>query len=492
VPTIGPEGVLAETAAEIFADLGSAVQASSGRADLDVSTSGGLGRFLWPVAERISDLQILLAASVFALDPETATGPLLEVVARLQGQRRIQGSPARCPVQIGGLVGLDLSGRLLRTPDGVLWELPPGSVIGVTGSLLVTVSSLDVGVSGGSFAGPWTLVEPDVLVTSIVGVGPLVAGAPRETDPELRARLAATRSMALGTEPAVYSRIAELPGVDRSYLWVQVNREDLPDVSGIPGHSLETLAVGATDEEIAERLLRTASSCAGLYGLTPVTVTLPEDGRPRTVHITRPSELQFQVAVILITTGAPNPLPVNAVQTVRAGIVRWASALRTRQTATVAEAESAIVALLPPGSVSDVEIGLSLDGLTFTTALLPGFRSYGRVYDSPSPARVTGSTAEPFAIAPGWNLDLTINGGLPVSVSFTGLETSAADVAAAISVPGLTASDFGGSLRLETLLTGSTRSIQVRNTSEPLLLTALGLVVGTTNGRDTDIAVSII
>lgn len=490
--TLDPSsGLVAQAAAEIFDELGASLRTSTGRADLDVSTSSALGRIVWPFAERTADLQTLLAAGLYALDPEAAGGPLLSVVALLRGTRRLPASSSTCTLRVSGTAGTDMSGRTVRSQAGDVWTLAAGSVIPVAGYLDVTATAGETGPVSATLPGTWTILETVSGWTGVLGIASsLQLGEDEETDPDLRARLAAALSYALGTEPAIYARVAEVPGV--TFLSVWPNRTDTPDAAGIPAHSVEVIAVGGTDAAVGEAILRTipaTSGFAGTFGTTSVDVVLSEDGLARPVRFTRPTETRIYAEVTLDTTGATVDLPAGIEDTIRAALVEWAATQVPRQTLTSAAAQAYLAPYVPAGSVSDIEVVLSTNGSSYTSYAFPGYRAYGRISDEPSPATVLGTTGEPFAISPGWTLDLKINGGLVASFPFAGSETTAADVVAVLAaLSGATASDVDGSLQIETNLTGSTRSIQIMGTSSAGLLTVLGLSAGTTFGRDSDIA----
>lgn len=496
--TLDPStGLVAQTAAEVLDELGTAVQTSTGRADLDVSTGSPLGRLLWPVAERTADLQTLMASALWALDPETAGGPLLSVVALLRGTSRLPASASTLTLRAIGTPGTDVSGRSVRSAEGDVWYLADGSVIGLAGFVDATATAADLGPISATEAGPWTILESVAGWSSVTGqTGTLSLGEDEETDPDLRARLAASLSQARGTEPAIYAAIAQVPGVDASYLSAWVNRTDTTDAAGLPPHSVELIAEGGTDAAVAEALLRVVPLSAGYYqgpGSTEVTIALAEDGRNRTVWITRPEAARIYAEVTLDTSGATLPLPTGIEATVRAALVAWAETCRPRQTLTAASAEAYLSAYVPAGAVSAITVDLSTNGTSYTSYAFPGYRAYGRISDEPSTAVVLGTIGEPFAISAGWQLDLRINGGLVVSFAMSGTETSAADVAAALgALSGATASDEEGALRIETALAGGTASIEIRNTSTPALLAVLGLSVGTTYGRASDIAYYVV
>lgn len=78
-----------------------------------------------------------------------------------------------------------------------------------------------------------------------------------------------------------------------------------------------------------------------------------------------------------------------------------------------------------------------------------------------SPAVYTSTIAEAYTIGAGQTLDLSVDGGAPVTVTFAGTETTAAQVAAAIQaqVPGVTAADNGGFVEITTNGTGPGASL---------------------------------
>lgn len=485
-------GVEAETAGEIFADLGAAVQASTGRSDLDVSTRSPFGRLAWPVAERLADVQGLLSTLLYALDPETAAGTTLDVVALLRGTRRLPASASTITLRAIGAPGTDVSGRLVRSSEGDLWIAPSGTVIGALGYVEAVFAAEEDGPLEGS--GPWSIVSDLPGWTSVVEVGGLELGEYAETDPDLRSRLAESLSQALGTEPAIYAALAQVPGVDLETLWVDVNRTDSPHpTTGLPAHHVEALVQGGTNAAIAAALVASTSSVAGFFGNTLEVVTL-SNGQTRDVYFTRPTAQRLFASVEVDTAGATSSLPADAEATLRAALVEWGAALKPRRPVTAASAERVLSPLLPETSFSDVTVLLSLDGMTYDTYAAPDPRSYGEISDEPSPAQVLGSVGEPYTLGAGWQLDLSINGGPTQSTVFgaMGPGATAAAVAAVFALSGATASDGGGVLLLETDLTGATRSIEILGSSTGALLAALGLSVGTTTGRDSDITYTVV
>ena len=489
--TLTDSGILAQTAAEIFAEMGAAVRVSAEDPALDISTDSPFGRLYWPIAERLAALQVLTSETLYAFDPQTASGVTLEVVNSLRGTERLAATASTVTLRCIGTPTTDLSGRLISyEPDGSLWQLPDTLTIGALGYVDAVATATELGVSTALQAGPWVQVSALAGFTGVQALSDPESGRAVETEPDNRERLERARSSVVGTGPGSYQAIYLVPGIDASTVTILRNRTDVTDAyTGNPPHSLELVCEGGNDLVLGETLYRAASDIATFVGTTEVTFTLSEDGRARTCKFTRPTDARVYAQITLNTIGATVSLPSNAEATMRAALVEWSQTLSVGEVGTAAAAEAYLWARLPTGSVSDVTIALSLDNAVFGTFADPGPRAFARISDSPSPAVLTGTGIAPFNTGGAWQLDLDVDGSGTQSVVPGALAGVSADtLATALPFTDLTTSASAATqIVFTTDSVGTSATIEVLGTSTAALLTEIGLTGGTTTGLESDI-----
>lgn len=484
-------GILAQTAAEIFEEMGEAVRLTAEDPALDISTDSPFGRLYWPIAERLAAQQVLTSETLYAFDPQSASGVTLEVVNSLRGTERLAATASTVSLRCVGTATTGISGRLIKyEPDGSTWLIPDNTLIGATGSVDVVATATELGATDALQAGPWSPVSVLAGFDSVQALADPESGRANETEPANRARLEASRSSVVGTGPGNYQAIYQVPGIVASTVTILRNRTDATDAyTGNPPHSLELVCEGGNDQVLGETLYRASSDVATFVGTTEVTFTLLEDGRPRTCKFTRPSDARIFAQITLNTIGATVSLPSNAEATMRAALVEWSQSLSVGAVGTAAAAEAYLYARLPAGSVSDVTVALSTDNVVFGTYADPGPRSFARISDGPSPAVLTGTGIAPFNTGAGWQLDLDVDGGGTQSVLPGALAGVTADVlAAALPYTDLTTSASAATqIVFTTDSVGTSATIEVLGTSTAALLTEIGLTAGTTTGLDSDI-----
>lgn len=483
----------AEIAAEIAASLGAALGIVI---DLTI-TEDPLCRWIQAEAalQALGDLQV--AGAYVAWNPNSASGAQLDRVLAAYGTQRAGATYATTRVRLLGTPTLDLSGRVLRDPDGGLWALPGGSVIGALGNVDVTATAADSGPSSPTL-GAWTLTgTAPAGFTSATALQLLTGGSDAESDPAARARLALMRGAGYGTEPGLAAGLLSVPGVDPDEFRLYNNRDNVTSIQGVPAKHVEALISGtATPTAIADALLKYAAHDAGFYGTTTATgsYTLPSGTViTKDVAYTIPTAGRAFAQVTITHTGAPVDLPDDAEDTIAQTVADYSTGLRTGDTLLESGAASLLTQALPDQSQAAAPIvlfGPSASG-PWSTSYMPGYRQYPRVSNEPSAAEVGGTVSEPFAISAGWQLDLSIGGGPTQSVIFPLIAAgSAQDVVDEINAAGLTgvtASASGGTVVLTSTDAGATASIEIEGTSTAALLAALGYAAGTTYGLDTDI-----
>jgi hypothetical protein len=98
------------------------------------------------------------------------------------------------------------------------------------------------------------------------------------------------------------SLVRAVPGV--TYAHIEQNVSETVDANGLPPHSIALAVVGGDDIDVAKALYSFAIPGIGLYGNSPVSI-LDDDGRCRTIYITRPQIVPLYVDVVFRESADP-------------------------------------------------------------------------------------------------------------------------------------------------------------------------------------------
>ena len=448
-------------------------------------------------ARREAQYQSLLASLTSALHPGGAAGTMLDRQATITGAAGRVGESNSTVLAhlVGDVPGTPVGNKLVRyVPSQTMWRVADGdAVLDGGGEYTGLLRAEDPGPIVAAASTAWEIVSTTNGWDTVTSIEPAQPGELEEDDPSFRYRLSVTDSIGRGTEPAIYARLLEVPGV--SVVEVDNNRGLVPNVNGVPGKSVESLVIGGDDETIAEVLHETYECDSGSYGNTTVAF-INRFGKPITIQFSRVDDFQAYAEVLLTTTGAETPLPVDYVAQVRAAVGARAALLQPGQDLHSAWFVGAIVDALPTNSVVAVAVTFSTDeGGPFTTTLPVTSRQRALLADGATPAEAKSlQRPEGFDITAAWHLDLKINGGPTVVTTFAGGvgltgQQVAAEVQAAITLADQPATAAGALNRLRVVTddTGATKSIQVMNTSTAGLLVELGgdfAVAATYTGAD--------
>ena len=455
-----------------------------------------LGRLVQAFAAELADLELSIAAAFGAHNPASQSGAQLDRILASFGTRRRAERAARARVRLAGTPTLNLAGLVAADPDGGLWVLPDGAVIGATGTVEVEAEAAETGPRAPTL-GAWTLTgSPPTGFTSVIALEVTGAGADPETDPDARARLEVLRAMPSATEAGIYAALLEVPGVDAASLRIYNNREPSTSVQGVPGHHVEALVEGGADTEIASALATSASHTAGFFGTTEALGSWETSAGTTVsvrVYFTRPTAARAFARAYVVHTGAPADLPADATAVVADAITTYAAGRRVGDLLLGGEAAAAVVAALPAQSVVAVTVEFAAAAVgPWNGSLSAGFRAYPRVSAEPSGAYTAGSVAAPYNITAGWQLDVSVLGGATQSVIFpTIVNGTAQDVVDEIVAAGLT--DISGLVSADSTVallgdaTGAAAYFTIEGTSTLALLSALGLGAGIYYGLDSDV-----
>jgi len=178
-------------------------------------------------------------------------------------------------------------------------------------------------------------------------------GRDLETDPDLRVR----RSQSLqivgsGTPGAIRARLLnDVAGV--TAVFVFQNRNDEVDSFGRPGHSVEAVVQGGTDQDIADLLWDIGGAGIELFGSVSVGV-VDDNGDAQTVFFSRPVPVPIAVEVDVETDSS---YAVDGDDQVKAAIVLFGDALGIGTDVFISALYCAIFAVAGVVNVTRIEIG---------------------------------------------------------------------------------------------------------------------------------------
>jgi len=236
--TLDPTGYRSRDLNDVMADLRTAARLEFGDA-VNLSASSHLGGLLGVFAEAIADVEKATQALYDAFDRDNAVGVQLDNLAAIIGLERLPPARATALVDLVGTAGTAVpAGSIVANTSGEqLATLDPLTIPAVA----ARVEALDYGdvdVSSGAI---------DTIVTAITGWSGVTnpttgaAGRGRETDAELRARMAEAPSVigACTVEAIRADLQAALP--EAFGIVVVENTTDVVDANGLAPHSFRSI-----------------------------------------------------------------------------------------------------------------------------------------------------------------------------------------------------------------------------------------------------------
>jgi uncharacterized phage protein gp47/JayE len=272
ITTIDASGVTVPLFADVLAYLQQQYQTIYGT-DVNLDPDTQDGQWVGVIAAAINDTNQTIAATYLSYSPSFAVGAGLSSVVKINGIRRQIPSSSTVLVRCIGVAGTSIGGGLIgdNLNLGTAWQLPAAATIPPEGDIVLTATCT---VSGAVIADTGTLTT---ILTPIPGwqtvnnESPAVAGAPIETDAQLRRRQ--TQSVANPSQSIVLGiqgGIENLPGVQR--VFVYENPTGAPDINGLPAHSMAAVVEGGDSTAIAESIALRKTPGSPTYGTTSIIV----------------------------------------------------------------------------------------------------------------------------------------------------------------------------------------------------------------------------
>ncbi|CAJ0737664.1 hypothetical protein R16034_00804 [Ralstonia edaphis] len=290
------------------------------------------------IATPINDLNASILAAYSNFSPATAQNAGLSSVVKINGLKRNTPTNSTVDQVIVGIAGTVITNGVTQDSNSNKWSLPASVTIPPSGTITVTATCQTVGAIQAGIGTVNQIATPTYGWQTVTNLTAAAAGAPVETDSQLKARQAVStalpsRTVLEGTVGAVWA----VPGVTR--VTPYENDTKVADANGIPGNNIYLVVEGGDATAIAQAIAAKKTPGTGTYGTTTVSVT-DAYGIAHPISFYRPTYDAITCAITLkalagyttsIGTAIQNAVAayVNAVAIGGApgGTVEWDSAL---------------------------------------------------------------------------------------------------------------------------------------------------------------------
>lgn len=290
------------------------------------------------IATPINDLNAAIIATYNAYSPATAQNANLSSVVKINGLTRNVPTNSTVDQIIVGQAGTIIANGVTQDANSNKWNLPATVTIPASGTITVTATCQTAGAIQAGIGTVNQIATPTYGWQTVTNATAAAAGAPVETDSQLKARQAVStalpsRTVLEGTVGAIWA----IQGVTR--VTPYENDTSTTDANGVPGNKIYIVVEGGDSTAIANAIAAKKTPGTGTYGTTTITVT-DAYGIAHAINFYRPTYDAITCAITLkALTGYTSTIGaaiqaavaayVNAVAIGGApgGTVEWDSAL---------------------------------------------------------------------------------------------------------------------------------------------------------------------
>lgn len=293
-PTIDASGITAPDYATILEWLQGQYRAIFG-ADVYLGNDSQDGQFLGIVAAAINDSNMAVIEAWNSAGPATAQGEALSSRVKINGISRAVATRSQVTVTLVGQAGTTINDGSVADANGNRWDLPTPVVIPPSGSINVTATARELGAITAPAGTVTTITTPTRGWQSVTNAAAAIAGAPVETDEQLRARQAQSVALpSLTVLGGILGAVRAVSGVTRAAIYE--NDTDSADSNGLPPHSIAVVAKGGDASQIATAIMTKKTPGTYTHGSTSVAVS-DAIGIPHTIRYFQPADAPMAVEV---------------------------------------------------------------------------------------------------------------------------------------------------------------------------------------------------
>lgn len=296
---------------------------------------------------------------------DTAVGSSLYNLGRAIGLKLLGAQKAVGYLTFTGEDGVDVpEGYLAETISGAQYITLKSGVI-TDGSVTLPASAVVPGPDGNTVENTINLItNPKSGVDTVTNVKAFEGGRNTETDAEFRERYYLSVDFAGGVN--IDAIVAEVYESVEAVIAVTGEENDTDEISasGLPPHSIEIVAYGGLDEDVATAIYRRKAAGIETFGNTVVGV-VTASGTTKDIRFSRPTPVSVWVKVSGLVTDSTFPL--DGIEQIKQCLVSYIGA-NTRGGLNIGQ--NVICVALPtqvfkvPGVV-DFDLQISADGKTF-------------------------------------------------------------------------------------------------------------------------------
>ncbi len=280
-------GISAPSYADILASLQASFQSIYG-SDAYITPDSQDGQLLAVFAQAINDANNTLIAVYNSFSPTYAQGAGLSSVVKINGLQRNISTFSTADGLVVGSAGTVITDGVVKDINGNLWDLPSSVTIPVSGQITVTVTAQDAGAVVASAGTIDTINTPTYGWQSFASTTDATAGAPVETDAQLRVRQASSTAIPSQTVMGgIVGAVGNIPGVTQ--LISYENDTNSTDANTLPAHSISLVVLGGDAIEIATTIAEKKTPGTYTYGTTTEVIVDALTGLPVTINFFRPT-----------------------------------------------------------------------------------------------------------------------------------------------------------------------------------------------------------
>jgi uncharacterized phage protein gp47/JayE len=295
-------GLAAPNLAEIKTALEDALKARLGNS-LNFLPNTVNAQIVGVVSEQLDDVWDTLTDIYSGLDPDVASGVLLDALCALTGISRLAAtqSTVALTLNLDATTTVPAGSLVSHATTGVQFQTRTAVTSTTSGNYTVVAESVDTGPIQAS-AGTLTVIDSPVTGwNTVTNAADATAGRSDETDSELRIRR--TQSLAVQGGSTIDAIVADVGQVsDVTIVRGYENTSSTTDSDGRPGHSFEIVLIdnAAADDSIAQAIWDSKPAGIQSYGGSGDSGTATDDaGETHTVDFTRATQVDIHVDVEL-------------------------------------------------------------------------------------------------------------------------------------------------------------------------------------------------
>lgn len=243
---------------------------------------------------------------------DTAVGTSLYNLGKAIGLSLLPAQKATGYVTFTGTAGTVIpSGFLVKTVAGLQYAVMTEGRIESSGTVTLPVQAVDTGSDYNASAGTVTeIVNPLDGVASCSNSAAVDGGRGRETDEEFRDRYYQSVDYAGGVNAdAISGELLQNVEAIYSVICYENDTDETNDL-GLPPHSIEVVAYGGLDEEVAAAIYRRKAAGIQTYGGKTIAV-LSASGQSIDINFSRPTTVPVYLKITNLQTNSNFPYNGN-------------------------------------------------------------------------------------------------------------------------------------------------------------------------------------